>query len=143
MCFWTLNTMNIIKFRNSKYLFPSARGQKGFRVSRFFAHLPVLWENHMETSRKLSIDMFLTMSRLCSVFQSDAICQVSQLFRSHLDAAQARRPCWLLPSIGRFVSFQERPSLEPVTLQHTKSLPLYDIKRNVYELLISRGCIIA
>ena len=110
-------------------------------MSQFFAHISVLWGNHMETRRKLSIDMFLTMSRLCSVHSKRCNLSGETAFSPSYGRCAGHTP--LLPSIGRFVSFPERPKLEPVTLLRTNSLPLYDIKRNVYELLINMGCIVA
>ena len=95
----------------------------------------------METRRKLSIDMFLAMSRLCSVHSKRCNLSGEPAFSPSFGRCAGQTP--LLPSIGRFVSFPERPRLEPVTLLRTKSLPLYDIIRNVYELLINMGCIVA
>ena len=94
----------------------------------------------METRRKLSIDMFLTMSRLCSVHSKRCNLSGEPAFSPSFGRRAGQTP--LLPSIGRFVSFPERPRLEPLTLLCTKSLPLYDIIRNVYELFVNMGCIV-
>ena len=73
-------------------------------------HLPTLWGNHIETWRKFSIDMFLTISRLCSAHSK--LCNLSGEPAFSPSFGRCAGQWTLLPSIGRFVIFPERPRLK-------------------------------